>query len=156
MDLSPEQLDTAVRTAIGEGDNQGPDGLAGIIWTFRNRAEWKPTAWWGSSVSACCVHPAQYSCWLPGPDLDRIKAISNTSPDYLKVADIVQAVMDGTIPDPTGGATTYKVRGTPASWDHAVENIPPRSIGAHDFWRLGPNGVCYEPTGLGGTNGSNG
>lgn len=153
INLSLAELDVAARTVDGEAANQGADGMAAVAWVFRNRAQWKPAAWWGAHIVAVCVHPDQFSCWLPGPDRDRINALSRSGNEYLKACDIVQAVMDGTIPDPTGGATTYKVRGTLASWNDAVKDFPPRQIGAHDFWRLGPDGVCHDLNGIGGTDG---
>jgi hypothetical protein len=124
--------------------------MAAVAWVIRNRAQWDEEIapdhpeheWWGVSVATVCMHPYQFSCWLGGADTLRIMNLKNYDPEYLAAEAVVRAVMDGTIPDPTGGATTYKVRGTPARWDKAVAGVAPRSIGAHDFWRLSPNGPC--------------
>lgn len=139
IDATSDDLDTLVRTMCGEADNQGPDGLAAVCWTIKNRLAFN--AWWGgSSIKAVCLHQGQFSCWNPGPDRERIEKIDEFSDHYAAVLKIAQMILDGAWPDPTRGSTTYKVMGTHASWDAAVQALKPISIGAHDFWRLAPNG----------------
>lgn len=148
IDLSDDDIDIAIRTVVGEASDQGAAGMTAVAWVIRNRAEWAPSAWWGDSVVTVCKKHAQFSCWRPelggkpNADCERIAAMREDAAEYLSARYVVLAVMDGTLPDPTGGATTYKVRGTKAQWDVAVSGMSPREIGAHDFWRLSPKGPC--------------
>lgn len=145
INLSLADWDKAVRTIVGEASNQGADGMAAVAWVIRNRAEWVPSAWWGAHVAAVCSQPYAFSCWNPGDpnaNRDRVKALATTDHQYRAAATVLGDVMAGDLPDPTGGATHYKVHGTRASWDHAVSSREPRQIGDHDFWRLAPDGRC--------------
>lgn len=147
--------DIAARTLSGEADDQGRAGKIAVAWVLRNRMEWTPSAWWGSSLGKVCQLPWQFSCWLPGADHDRIVAMQTSETCYVESLEVIDQVMAGLVPDPTGGSTTYKVRGTPASWDHAVEAQQPMEIGDHDFWCLAPNGTVLKPIvgdGIGGTD----
>lgn len=134
--------DTAIRTLVGEASNQGAAGLTAVEWVILNRANWTPNAWWGDTVGGVCKKAWQFSCWNGGANTDRINAMTTDDPEYLAAATVFDAAIDGTTSDPTGGATTYKIRGTKASWDVAVQDETPRAIGVHDFWRLDPRGYC--------------
>lgn len=140
--MTDEDRDIAIRTLVGEASNQGVAGLTAVEWVILNRAGWAPPTWWGETVGEVCRKHAQFSCWLGGPDTDRITNMSVDDSQYRSAAAVFDAAVNGQCPDPTGGATTYKVRGTKASWDPAVQGESPRSIGAHDFWRLDPRGHC--------------
>lgn len=138
--VSPSDRDVAIRTIVGEASNQGAEGMVAVAWVIRNRAEWSPAAWWGDSVGSVCRKAWQFSAWNGGPNTDRINALQITDHEYLSAASIFDAVFNGDIPDPTNGATTYKVCGTKASWDVAVADTPPCELGQHLFWRLDPKG----------------
>lgn len=140
--LSFADIDIGTRTLDGEAGNQGTDGLTAVAWVIRNRMTWAPYPWWGNTVETVCKKPWQFSAWNGGPDTERIKALKQTDAEYARARAVLLSVMSGGIPDLTGGATTYKVRGTPAEWDRAVAAFPPREIGIHDFWRLSDKGPC--------------
>lgn len=138
--LTDNDLDAAVRTVYGEARGEPFAGQVAVAWVIRNRATWEPPAWWGHTVSAVCNKPYQFSCHNANdPNCRIVQALSDNNLVYLTLLHgVVEPVMAGDIPDLTLGATHYKVRGTKASWDKAVEDIEPVSIGAHDFYRLGP------------------
>lgn len=147
--FTADDLDRLVRTADGEARNQGDDGLAAVCWVARTRATWDELTanhpeheWWGTSIAACCAHPYQFSCWLGGADTAHIEHLAPDSAEYLRVRNIAVGVLDGSIPDPTGGATHYKVAGTKASWDAAVERLGLVGLVIRNqvFYRLGPQG----------------
>ncbi len=150
--VSPNDLHVCALTLSGEADDQGREGKIWVAWVLRNRMEWKPSAWWGNQLGRCCSYPRQFSCWnpdtkdVPNEDLKRINAIKATDPCYIESLDVATQVMSGKIEDPTGGSTTYKVRGTSATWDGAVSDFVPRIMGDHDFWRLSPLGPCLPFT----------
>lgn len=146
---TPDDLDIAARVLDGEAGNQGAHGMAAVAWVILNRATWDEITadhpereWWGTTIGSVCRKPMQFSCLNGGANTDRIKALLPTSREYQTATVVLRQVIAGSVPDPTGGATTYKVRGTSASWDGAVAAVVPRSIGAHNFWRLSPDGKC--------------
>jgi N-acetylmuramoyl-L-alanine amidase len=132
-------LDLAIRTVDGEARGESVAGQAAVAWVIRNRLEWAH-AWWGTSPSKVAEAKYQFSCWNGGTDTNYITNLSPLSEEYADIACVVKAVFAGASPDPTGGATTYKVTGTKASWDAAVAGRAPRVIGRHSFWRLSPYG----------------
>jgi hypothetical protein len=146
--LTLEDWEKATRTVDGEARGEHKEGQIAVAYIIRNRATWDETLfpghpekeWWGTTIQQVCQHPWQFSCWNGGPNTDHIKGLSTESDEYKDILAIVKQVMGKEVPDPTGGSTTYKVRGTVASWDHAVAGCPAISIGKHDFWRLSPGG----------------
>lgn len=132
--------DAVIRTCYGEADGEPDEGIAGVAWVVRRRAEWEPPAWWGKNLYQVCHLHAQFDCWNPGTkDYQRTIALPETDREYLRIAKIVDGVLSGSIPDPTGGATTYKRTGTHASWDTAVAHMVPTIIGHHSFFKLEPH-----------------
>lgn len=141
LKLSMDDEDAAVRTVWGEARNQPFEGQVAVAFVIRNRATWNPPTWWGHTVQTVCLKPWQFSCHNPDdPNCKALADLSSNNLTYVAIeSGVVRPVMAAAILDPTNGATHYKVRGTKASWDQAVLDIQPVSIGAHDFYRLGPN-----------------
>lgn len=134
--------DTATRTVWGEAEGEPEEGQIAVAWVIRNRAEWKPPAWWGTDVLSVCHCRLQFSCMNPGTLRHaKIEMLDDTDPMYRSIRQLVEGVFNGEISDPTFGCTQYKVTGTKASWDRAVDGHDPVVIGKHSFWRLSPSGV---------------
>lgn len=147
--FSSIDLDVLTRTVDGEARGEILLGQQAVAWVARTRADWDDPLdddhpeheWWGTTIAKVCEAHYQFSCWNGGPDTTHIQALTTAMPEYQQIQAVVQSVLNGTTPDPTGGATHYKVRGTPAEWDKAVARLglTPVSIGQHDFYRLGPS-----------------
>jgi len=140
--VQPGDIDCAARTVWGEARGEIEAGQVAVAWVIRTRARWTPPAWWGGSIAAVCRKPFQFSCWnASDPNAARLAGPRAALEGFDGILAIVSDVMVGDIPDPTGGATHYKVRGTSASWDGAVvaRGLTPVSIGSHDFYALGPH-----------------
>lgn len=132
--------DAVIRTCDGEAEGEPDEGIAGVAWVIRRRAEWDPPTWWGSNLYRVCHMAAQFSCWDPkSPVYQRIIRLVESEPQYQRIAEIVDGVLNGSVADPTGGATTYKRTGTHASWDNAVAHMVPIIIGRHSFYKLEPH-----------------
>lgn len=130
-------LDVATRTLDGEARGEPRLGQQAVAWVIRNRVDLP--SWWGKTVSEVCKHRFQFSCWNGGPDTDHIVNLDPQTLEFQELSQTAKSVFDGTVNDPTNGATMYKVTGTTASWDNAVAGIEPVIIGHHSFWRLMPN-----------------
>ena len=120
-------LEIFAKTLDGEAGNQGYLGkqaVANVI-MYRTAHRWKHE----TTVRGTCLHPAQFSCWLPCPDRTRIM----TAPFDPECMEIAKLAMAGKLPDISGGADSYVVRGTKAYWTRNLN--PVASIGAHDFYR---------------------
>lgn len=140
--LQPGDLETAARTVWGEARGEPELGQVAVAWVIRNRAEWTPPAWWGDSIKTVCRKPFQFSCWNPrDPNRAHLLGSVDALEGYADIFTIVSGVLTGDTKDPTGGATHYRVRGTPAIWESEVRRrgIEPVSIGKHDFYALGPH-----------------
>jgi len=141
--ITAVDFDLAARTVGGEARGEPIAGRIAVAWAIRNRFEWPGGPyWWGESVASICNAPWQFSCWLHGdPNRALLLEMSAALPWYPGILDLVREVFAGTIPDPTQGASHYKCRGTPASWDKAVRDrcLMPVSIGHQDFFKIGPH-----------------
>lgn len=142
---SDQDADAATRTLSGEARGETPVGEDAVPWVLRNRLSFAPS-WWGRTIFDICHKKWQFSCWNGGADTDHITGLKQGDTEYATLLTMVKGVFEGAIPDPTGGSTMYKVRGTPASWDKATAGHPPRSIGHHDFWRMTPGGAVLPFT----------
>lgn len=140
--LTPADVACAARTVWGEARGEPELGQVAVAWAIRTRAEWTPAAWWGISISGVCHAHAQFSCWNPDdPNAARLAGPVSDLEGYDDIHAVVSGVLLGMAPDPTGRATHYVRRGSPASWLAACRalGIKPVSIGRHDFYALGPH-----------------
>lgn len=91
----------------------------------------KKGGWYGASIKDVCLKPYQFSCWNKG-DPNREK-ILNATPAQLKTARrISEAVINGTLPDITGGATNYHAKSVKPYW--AASMTKTATIGNHIFY----------------------
>lgn len=135
--VSAASRDAVIRTVYGEARGEGSEGQAAVAWVIRNRAS-RP-AWWGSTLYGVCHRPYQFSCWnASDPNAALLANLAENDPDYLRIGVVVDLVLSGATPDPTGEATHYKVTGTKASWDTSAALKTEIIIGRHSFCKLGP------------------
>src|SRR5882672_454214 len=101
-DISPSDRDLMIRTVVGESDDQPAIGQAGVAHVIMNRLK---DGRWGDSPAAVVLSRSQFEPWQTrAPELLKIKTDSDR---YKKVASVVDDVIAGKIPDPTGGATHF-------------------------------------------------
>lgn len=136
--VSDADRDCMIRTVWGEARGEKPVGEAAVAHVILNRA--KQPSWWGQTVMGVCCHPFQFSCRnKDDPNCAALNKLCKSDDGYQSIAVIVDAVLNGHVPDPTAGATHYKVTGTKSSWDKATIGVVPVIIGHHAFYKLGPN-----------------
>jgi spore germination cell wall hydrolase CwlJ-like protein len=121
-------------------------GEDAVMWTVKNRM--LHPGWWGHDYKSVILCPEQYSWLLPGnprtEDREEHEACIQfaekvqagmSDPDVAKFLSIAKGVIDGAIPDPTGGATNYF-----AASMHPWPNWAPKmhfimQIGGHRFYK---------------------
>lgn len=118
------------RTIYGEASNQPPEGQRAIANVIQNRV--KLQGWMGKTFREVCLKPFQFSCWLSGPNRDRLMRATEKEPVYAECLKIASLAINGQLKDITEGATHYKVIGTPAKW--AEEKKPVVVLGSHEFY----------------------
>ena len=106
------EADIAVlaRTLWGEARGESQAGLEAVAWTIRNRVfDGRKNSWWGEGYAGVCQKPWQFSCWNANdpnsPYLKGAKPIP--AGEYKRALAAALAVVNGSIPDPTNGATHY-------------------------------------------------
>ena len=119
------ELQVFAATLDGEAGNQGYEGQQAVANVIMQRVkmQWQRE----TTVRGVCLHPYQFSCWLPGPDRDRIMA--STNPQCLEIA---QLAIDGNLLNIVDEADSYCVTGTNPYW--AAKLVPVAVIGAHSFY----------------------
>lgn len=140
-------LDTATRTLYGEGRGEPVEGRIAVVHVMLNRL--RTPGWWcrqrgdgipDDTIAAVCRDPWQFSAWNPNdPNLKKMQALKSDDPTYVKLRQIVEAVVvEGIYADPTGGATHYKRHDVRANW--AGGRTPTTRIGVHEFFDIGLSG----------------
>ena len=138
IDYSDLDLQLTVRTVYGEARGEGLSGQQAVAWVIRNRAAYRPPAWWGAHPGDVCIKPKQFSCWnRDDPNCHVIVNLGEDSNAYRLLAGLVKDVFTGKTEDPTKGATHYERVGAGASWAKGKPILT--IIGNHAFYKLEPN-----------------
>ena len=96
----PPSGDIAARVLYGEAANQGPEGLAAVAHVIRNRANLT-----GLSPDEVVQKPGQFEPWGNPQSRERLLALKPEQ--YAQAKAVMDDVMAGRAPDPTGGATNF-------------------------------------------------
>ncbi|MBO3760354.1 PLxRFG domain-containing protein [Ciceribacter sp. L1K22] len=117
-----------INTIIAEAAGEGEAGMAGVAAVILNRSQRR-----GKSPGEIVREPNQFSGYAkPGPGA--LKAMQD--PAMRDTAgQILDAVLAGQIPDPTGGADHFKTSAVSPGW--ADQMTKTTSIGAHEFYDSG-------------------
>lgn len=140
--VSPQDRDLWIRTVIGEANNDpSATGVASVI---ANRMKNS-----GQSARDVVLAPNQFEPWS-----SRSKELLSYSPNstpYKNAAAIVDGVISGQTPDPTGGATKFyapvaqaALGRKPPAWDDGTGV----QIGAHKFFGGNPQVAQNAPKAL--------
>ncbi len=126
-----------VNTIIAEAGGEGDEGMAGVASVIRNRAIAR-----GKSPADIVREPHQFTGYAkPGPDAQRamqdpaMRARANT---------ILESVLAGELPDPTGDADHYHAKSVTPDWAGKMRKTA--TIGAHEFYSSAPSGSKAMPS----------
>ncbi|WP_458725058.1 cell wall hydrolase [Pseudomonas mandelii] len=142
MTVTERDRDILARTLWGEARGEDLIGQIAVAWTIRNRVETdlhndgKPD-WWGEGFARVCQAPYQFSCWNRNdpnyPSLSGAKAVPFRELAQAQIA--ADQVIDGKVPDPTGGATHYYAIAMKKAPGWAVRAKETVRLGGHVFFK---------------------
>jgi len=157
-DLTPQGRDDVIRTILGEAGAESPEGVAAVIWTMLNRAKSDrfPNNLADVATQGRGGRFAQFSTWnTPSDGGNRIPDTARPSdPGYRRASAILNQVLSGEVPDPTGGAIHYySPAGMPGgrepSWwgsERERQGGDVTRIGTHRF--ISPDGTSSTDGGI--------
>ena len=138
MAVTEKDRDILARTLWGEARGESLAGQIAVAWTIRNRVnDGKTKSWWGEGYAGVCQAPYQFSCWNKNDPnfvyLSGAKTIPFRELAQARIA--ADQVIDGKVPDPTGGATHYyaiAMKNAPFWAEKAKQTL---KLGGHVFFR---------------------
>lgn len=141
MSVSEKDRDVLARTIWGEARGESTAGKVAVAWTIRNRVfDGKEKSWWGEGYTGVCQAKYQFSCWNSNdpnyPFLSGARQIPLRELAQCRV--VADQVIDGKVPDPTGGATHYyaiAMKKAPAWSAKAKQTL---KLGGHVFFKDAP------------------
>lgn len=138
---NPNDLDAVTRMIIGEAGGEGPVGQAAAGAVAYNRLS---KGWGGAhSLSDVVYQPNQFE----GITSPRATGADVNSPEYQRAQRIALGLADGSIPDPTGGATNFlnpKLQVADGRAIPAWATGQGQPIGNHVFYGGNPQGVASD------------
>jgi hypothetical protein len=124
------QIDTLARTIEGEAGDQSFEGKLAVGNVVANRV-----AAWGGTIASQAKAPGQFTAWNSLDNGGNVQV--NKKPSKASIA-AATAIVDGTVPDNTGGATYYNVGSgknvSAAGKARQATDPDPVKIGAHTFY----------------------
>jgi N-acetylmuramoyl-L-alanine amidase len=142
MPVTDKDRDILARTLWGEARGEGVAGQIAVAWSIRNRVEMdlhsdgKPD-WWGEGYAGVCQKAYQFSCWNKSDPnyacLSGAKLIALRELAQARIA--ADQVIDGKVPDPTGGATHYYATTMPKAPNWVKGATQTLKLGHHVFFK---------------------
>jgi hypothetical protein len=140
-----EDRDYLIRTIAFEAADEPDEGKAAVAYVILNRNR---SGSFGDNIKEVVTRPWQFEPWMTRRK--EIETLSSDDPRYRTAARIVDAVLTGQVPDPTGGATHFlnptvvrqRRGGSLPQWAQGEG----QSIGRHTFYS--PNESAAVPAPL--------
>ncbi|UVL42511.1 cell wall hydrolase [Pseudomonas sp. B21-040] len=138
MAVTEKDRNILARTLWGEARGESLAGQIAVAWTIRNRVfDGKTSSWWGEGYAGVCQKPYQFSCWNKNDP--NFAYLSGAKPiplrEFTQARIAADQVIDGKVPDPTGGATHYYAIAmkTPPAW--AAKAKQTLKLNGHVFFK---------------------
>jgi spore germination cell wall hydrolase CwlJ-like protein len=138
MTETDKDRDILARTLWGEARGESLVGQIAVAWAIRNRVnDGKAKSWWGEGYAGVCQKPYQFSCWnKTDPNYQFLIGVKQIPFRELAQARIAaDQVIDGKVPDCTGGATHYYATTMPKAPDWAAKAKQTLKLGRHVFFK---------------------
>jgi spore germination cell wall hydrolase CwlJ-like protein len=138
MTATEKDRDILARTLWGEARGESLVGQIAVAWAIRNRVDdGNARSWWGEGYARVCQKPYQFSCWNKNDP--NFAYLSGAKP--IPFRELAQAriaadqVIDGKVPDPTGGATHYYATTMPKAPAWTAKATQTLKLGHHVFFK---------------------
>ena len=138
MEEAERDRDILARTLWGEARGESLSGQIAVAWTIRNRVfDGRAKSWWGEGYAGVCLRPWQFSCWNKNdPNFAYLSGAKTIPLRELAQARIAaDQVIDGNVPDPTGGATHYYATSMPKAPTWVRGATQTLRLGLHVFFK---------------------
>jgi spore germination cell wall hydrolase CwlJ-like protein len=138
MITNDKDHDILARPLWGEGRGESLSGQITVAWTIRNRvSDGKAKSRWGEGYAGVCQKPYQFSCWNKNdPNFSYLSGAKPIPSRELAQARIAaDQVIEGKVPDPTGGATHYYASTMPNAPTRAAKAKQTLTLGHHIFFK---------------------
>jgi spore germination cell wall hydrolase CwlJ-like protein len=138
MTATDKDRDILALTLWGEARGESLVGQIAVAWTIRNRVcDGKVKSWWGEGYAGVCQKPYQFSCWNKSDPNFAYLSGAKQIPfrEFAQTRIAADQVIDGKVPDPTGGATHYYATTMPAAPAWAVKAKQTLKLGRHVFFK---------------------
>lgn len=123
------------RTAIGEARGEMIEGMQAVMWSGMNRFNAKGKWFSMPSIAGTFLKYKQYDCWMPNDqNYSIISNLTVNSGLLISALKWASGVIDGTIPDPTDGATHYYADSIDSP-DWVIGATKTVQIGRHIFFK---------------------
>lgn len=107
-----------------------------VAWVIKNRAS-NPSWWGGPSLVSVILKPFQFSSFN-AHDPNAVKFPTPVDTTWQASLEIAQQVVNGTVPDPTSGSTSYfdkSLDSNPPSWATDGSMVLASTIGDLHFYK---------------------
>lgn len=135
IELTPQQKDILIRTALGEARGEGVEGMADVIQVIFNRAQ---SGQYPADPAAVATQPYQFSTWNKGEGGNNPQQFKPSDPVYKKAEQALEAVVSGSRPDYTGGALFYHTPAVNPNWAGEVNKFGTIERNGHVFYPSRP------------------
>lgn len=135
IELTPQQKDILIRTALGEARGEGVEGMADVIQVIFNRAQ---SGQYPADPAAVATQPYQFSTWNKGEGGNNPQQFKPSDPVYKKAEQALEAVVSGSRPDYTGGALFYHTPAVNPNWAGEVNRFGTIERNGHIFYPSRP------------------
>ncbi|RVD76888.1 cell wall hydrolase [Pseudomonas koreensis] len=110
MNVTEKDRDILAQTLWGDARGEGTAGQIAVAWAIRNRVnDSKTHSWRGEDYAGVCQKLYPFSCWnKTDPNYQFLIGVKEIPFHELAQCRIAaDQVIDGKVPDPTGGAMHY-------------------------------------------------
>ncbi len=130
LNKTSTQIDYMARTIYGEARGEGTKGMQAVANVIMNRVS--KGGWYGATIKDVVLKPYQFSCWNDN-DVNKTVIINASDKQLSTAKNIAQNVVNGNLPDITGGATNYHANNICPQWSLSMTKTV--SIGKHIFYK---------------------
>jgi hypothetical protein len=144
--LDPRARDLVIRTIFGEALPKDQEGRAAVANVIRNRVA---SGRYGQGAEGVIKKPWAFEPWMRPDARARMLGLTPDSPDYQSIAEVVDKIFGGVMPDTTGGSTHFFAPRAQAQLGRSAPawaaGQPRAAVGGHLFYAPDERGSGTPP-----------